>query len=497
MVVLSREEMYRCDAMTIAETGISGSELMENAGRNSAAYIRVNILPAPGKVLVFCGAGNNGGDGFVIARYLTEWGYEVSTVLTGKEEKMTPETCSNYQQCQAMDCRNYLIGDWETWQRSGIVINSFDLVVDALLGVGFRGELRGWSARLTQAINSESRLTVAIDIASGTDADSGEAANSIKAAYTLTMAACKYGSLLGEGLTCSGKIVVIDIGMPAEIIKTVAPKGRLLDKDSVEFPIRRKHYHKGNYGRVAIIAGSPGFSGAGIMAARAALRAGAGLITLFHPKGMELIFETQLLEVMTRSLPDDLEILWEQLETFDVILIGPGTGTGRKITEILQMLLKRWHKPLVIDADALNILSIHHEWLPYLKDQEILLTPHLGEFARLSDYTIPLIMADPVKILEKFCAENGLQILLKSSTTIFSDGSQNVLEISGNDGLATGGSGDVLAGITVSFAGQGLPLVQAGLSASWLMGRTAEKLAEQRATASIIPSDIIENIFKF
>jgi len=496
MIVLKREEMYRCDANTIAKAGIPGKELMENAGRNSAIYIRENILES-GRVIIFCGAGNNGGDGFVIARYLKEWGYLVTVMLTGKETRMTPETESNMRRCQLLNIEVKTLLSLTDWQKSGISLSSIDLVIDAILGVGFRGKLRGWLAELIEIINNQSKLIVAIDIASGTDADNGMASGSIRADFTLTMAALKYGSLLGEGAVCAGKTIVMDIGMPDKIIQEEAPKGRLATSRDIVFPLRKKHFHKGNYGRIAIIAGSKGYSGAAIMAARAALRAGAGLITLFHPAGMESIFETQLLEVMTRTLPDDVEKLWQQLERFDAILIGPGTGMETSITSILEMLIKRWQKPLVIDADGLNTLAKHPDWLSIAHNSNVLLTPHIGEFARLTGNSVQHIMENPIAILESFCNQYDIEVFLKSSTSIFSDGKVNFLEISGNDGLATGGSGDVLAGIIVSFIGQGLILMQAALAASNLMGITAEKLAKQRSTASIIPSDIIENLFRF
>jgi ADP-dependent NAD(P)H-hydrate dehydratase / NAD(P)H-hydrate epimerase len=497
MYLLSRQEMYACDRYTIQEMGIPGKDLMENAGRGSAEYLRDNLLTIGEQVLIFCGSGNNGGDGFVIGRYLHEWGYHVQIIVTGKYAKMTNETLENYDTCLDMGISIHCTSSYQEWHDIGIDIGEYGIVVDAIFGVGFKGILRGWIAELIREINQKSKLTIAIDIASGIDADNGAADNAVQAQHTLTMAAIKYGSVLGAGKSCSGRIEVIDIGMPPEVTRQINPAGRLVNSDMIKLPERKDHYHKGNYGRIAIIAGSPGFSGAAVLAARAALRSGAGLITLFHPQGMEIIFEIQLLEVMTRAIPIDFEELEEQLAKFDVVLFGPGVGVSDRAGEILEMLVHKWQKPLIIDADGLNLLSIRQTLLPKIAGRKVLLTPHIGEFSRLSGIGIKEIMADPAQVLMSFCREKKLKVLLKSSTTILCDGEQLIFDESGNDGLATGGSGDVLSGMICSFAGQGLELAEAGIAASWVLGKTAEKLAEQRETRSIIPSEIIDNLFKY
>ena len=494
MYLLSRQQMYDCDRYTINEIGIPGKELMENAGRGSAEYIRDNIMIS-GEILIFCGSGNNGGDGFVIGRYLSNWGYKVTIILTGLIDKMSTETLDNYHSCLEMNITVKAISSYEEWQAVKISIADFSMVIDAIFGVGLKGNLRGWIVKLIAEINDRSKLTVAIDIASGVDANNGTAESAIKAEYTLTMAALKYGSVIEAGKWHSGKITVIDIGIPLEVISGKEPKSMLIDAGSVIFPERKGYYHKGNYGRIAIIAGSPGYSGAAVLSSRAALRSGAGLITLFHPQGMELIFETHLLEVMTRVIPEKSEEFTRQLKRFDAVLFGPGVGTSHTAEAILEMLVKEWEKTLVIDADGLNLLSSRKDLLPRLINKDVLLTPHIGEFSRLTGISTEEILKDPVKNLMTFCQENKLKVLLKSSTSIFCDGEELLFCAAGNDGLATGGSGDVLSGIIISFIGQGLNVSKAATSASWVLGETAEKLTAKRETRSIIPSDIIENLF--
>jgi NAD(P)H-hydrate epimerase len=507
MYILSREEMYSLDKYTIEKIGIPGKELMENAGKGCSEFIHQELLKPQSKVAIFCGSGNNGGDGFVIARYLKNWGHKICIFLLGSPEKMSPEAFRNYQSCRDLEIEIIQINNAE------IELSDFDLIVDAIFGVGLQGTIKGWRTDLIEKINNSEKPVVAVDIASGVDANSGQAKVAINADHTLTMAAYKYGHFLEKGREKSGKVRVIDIGIPDELYKKFPPRAKLITDENVKYPERSQFSHKGAYGRIGIIAGSPGFSGAAIMASRAALRSGAGLITLFHPEGMEHIFETQLLEVMTYTIPKlpfglsrrsetktergDKEGFFKKLNTMDVLLAGPGIGTSTETVELVKKVLQTWDKPLVLDADALNILAEDQTILKLISGKPVILTPHIGEFARLAKKRISEIVTDPLGELENLINKYKCNILLKSATTIFTDGKSFVFDISGNDGLATGGSGDVLAGIIVSFLGQKLPLKNAAISASFLMGKAAEKLAKVRKSASIIPSDIIENIFKY
>lgn len=501
MYVLSRQEMYYLDRYTIEEIGIPSRQLMEDAGKGCSEFIRQQLLQDGGRIILFCGHGNNGGDGLVTARYLQEWGYECQIVLIGDPARMSPETGNNFRLCQKMTINIIPVSNWQQWQQYGIDINKFDLIVDAIFGIGFRGKISGWLRDIVTEINSVPVMTLSVDIASGLDADTGIADLAIRADYTLTLAAMKYGHVLGEGRILSGEMAVIDIGIPEELFEKFPSRGKLLTPETVNFPVRSPVSHKGDFGKIGIIAGSPGFSGAAIMAARSALRSGAGLIKLYHPAGMELIFETQLLEVMTHPIPEtangdfDLTAFLRVIEPLDALLVGPGLGTSPRVHRLIRNLLNGWEKPLVLDADALNIISEERILLPLLKNR--LITPHIGEFARLNQCPVQQVMSDCLNLLDKFCAEYQCCVILKSAASIITDGRQIYFNTNGNNGLATGGSGDVLAGIIISFIGQGLPYLQAAASASYLLGITAEKVAVLRQPASIIPSDIIENIFKY
>jgi NAD(P)H-hydrate epimerase len=506
MNVLSRKEMYFFDKYTMEEVGISSKTLMETAGKGCSEFIRNNLLLPQSEVLICCGSGNNGGDGLVIARYLKEWGYLPQIVLLGKAEKMSPETSENFKKCQALKIKIDKVNSATEWQKLQIKTDDFDYFIDAIFGIGFRGRIKGWRRQVIEDLNKMEALKVAIDIASGIDADTGNAELALRVDYTLTMAALKYGHLLMPGREISGELKVIDIGIPSQLYEKFPPVASLVTEDSVQYPFRSRFYHKGYYGKVGIIAGSSGLSGAAVMASRAALRSGSGLITLFHPAGMQQIFETQLLEVMTYEMPawqTDLEAtpgfkeFQEKIFEMDVLLIGPGLGIATTTKKMLQYVLKNWPKPVVIDADGLNNLATDMQLLKMARSNQILLTPHIGEFCRLTGLDKNELNQDIIGALDDFIGKYKVKVLLKSCTTIFANSDHKIFDISGNDALATGGSGDVLAGIITSFLGQKLPVPQAASSASYLLGKTAEDLSGSRASASVIPSDIIENIFTF
>ena len=496
MYILSREEMYAIDKFTIEKVGIPGQELMENAGKGCSQFINDLITPES-KIALFCGSGNNGGDGFVIARYLHNWQHFPEIFLMGSTDKMSSETLINYNKCEELGIPIHKI------EKEPDDLSEFDLIVDAIFGVGLKGKVQGWWADVINKINESEKIVVTIDVASGVDANTGQTEIAIEADFTLTMAAIKYGQLLGMGREKSGEVLVIDIGVPNDVFLEFPLNGKLATCENVVFPFRSKFSHKGNYGKVGIIAGSPGFTGAAILASRAALRSGAGMITLFHPAGLETIFETQLLEVMTYTIPKlpfvrgEKEGFFNKLNSMDVLLIGPGIGTSEDMVELLMQITAYWNKPLILDADALNIIADNENILNNISGKQVILTPHIGEFARLCDVTTKDIQKNPLQYLQDFVAKYKCNVLLKSATSIYCDETGFVFNTTGNDGLSTGGSGDVLAGIITSFIGQKLSLKDAAVSASYLMGETAEKLAEIRKPASIIPSDIIENIFKY
>ncbi|MDP8231206.1 MAG: NAD(P)H-hydrate dehydratase [Candidatus Zophobacter franzmannii] len=500
MKVLSPKQMYHLDTKTMEEFGIPSRVLMENAGKGCADYINKELLAsANSEISVFCGSGNNGGDGSVIARWLSEYNHIVTVFLLGNENKFSSETRANYDLLLKLNIPIIVIEDVEAWKAQRLPFIKSQIVIDAIFGIGFRGKIEGYYSSIIKSINNSKKLIISIDIPSGLDVETGMSELCVKADHTLTLAALKYGHLIGRGREYCGKTTVIPIGIPAHYFAEVGISEHI-DSECHKLPERSKFSHKGDYGRVAIIAGSKGFTGAAVMASKAALRSGAGLITLFHPKSLSNIFEIQLTEVMTSEIqeiegkPDTADLL-NRLEKYDIVLLGPGIGVSEYSKAILEEILVKYQGKLVIDADGLNILSNNRHLLNQLAYRDILLTPHIGEFSRLCEKSITAIQADTIKALKEFIGKYRTKVLLKSSTTIYADESALQFSTAGNDGLSTGGSGDVLAGIIASFIGQGLLTRDASISASYLLGKTAEKLAETKGTPSITPTDIIANLF--
>lgn len=496
--------MRALDNRTIDELGIPSAVLMENAGKGCADYLIKNHAEALSKaVLVLCGFGNNGGDGFVIARWLHYYKINVNILLVNRGDSST-ETLSNLAICQKLDIPIYKL--WEMSSESDLEINlkalliQSDVVIDAIYGIGFRGKLSAPILKLIETVNSGASLKVAIDIPSGLNADTGYAEVCFEADQTLTMAAKKYGHYLGNGRKLCGNVSVIPIGIPSEYFDA-CKAGYEIDDTNVFLPSRGKYSHKGDNGRIAVFAGSPGFTGAAFLAATACLRAGAGLVTIFcHPDQMQY-FNNKPYEVMVRELPVDNDgkldqpALQESLTAYDVLLFGPGIGVTEESYHLLHYLLSFWDKLGVIDADGLSILAAHPELISLLKNKKIVLTPHWGEFCRLAKITRQDLEADCLLQLKKFVGSTDTKIYLKSHVSIYHDGHDLIINTAGNDGLAKGGSGDILSGLTAGFMGQDFPVHLAAPTAGWYLGKTAERLIQLKPSHALMPTEILDKIF--
>jgi len=337
---------------------------------------------------------------------------------------------------------------------------------------------------VVEQINNSAAKVVAVDIPSGLCGDSGQSDCCVQADLTLSMAAAKPGHFLGKGKQACGRLEIVPIGIAECELAKSEETFAYLDKQIL--PRRKATAHKGDYGRLAIVAGSQGYSGAAILSSRAALHSGVGLVTLYHPQGMEQIFETALTEVMSKTFAD------LDLRSADAVLVGPGLGVENG--KILQECLQACKGKLVIDADGLNILAKNRALLAQIKGA--VLTPHIGEFARLCECSVAEVLANPCQKLREFVQEFACSVLLKSHTSLFCQSQKIWIIDKGNDGLATGGSGDVLAGVIASFAAQGLENEKACLGGAYLVADTAEKLANIYQTPAITPSRVIDNFFK-
>lgn len=498
MYILSRKEMTEIDRYVIDNYKIPGRVLMELAGKGCFDYMK-NLIPENATIALFCGSGNNGGDGLVIARWLKNYHYQPYIYLTGDITKMSQETMMNYELAVKLNIPVKQIQNAQDWKKelSFIRDKCFKVFIDAIFGIGFKGSLKGLCKEIIDDVNALKGLKIAIDIASGLDADNGLTDNAFNADYTLTMAATKYGHYLGKGKDFSGKVEVIDIGVPAQVWQERKVAVSLINEETVIYPERYCSAHKGDYGRVAVIAGSQGYTGAAVLSCQAALKAGSGLITLYHPAGLETILESCLKEVMTMVV-DSVDDFKNSKEFFnsDALLIGPGLRMTDTSVALVDMVTANWDKPAVLDADALNILAVNREWLNRLKNRQFVLTPHIGEFARLTDKSTKEIMEKPFTVLRSFVDKYRCSVLLKTACRIFADSESIVMDVSGNDGLATGGSGDVLAGIVASFLGQKSSIKNAAVAGSYLLGKTAEECSRHYMVQAVTPSMIIDNLFK-
>jgi len=504
--VLSPDEMKRFDHITCEEMGIDDLILMEHAGRKSAEIMAMELLEADDKIAIFCGTGNNGGDGMVLTRWLFNLGYDVHCYIVGDEQKFSPLAKKNFTILQKLSCRTDFIKETSDIQNIENILPSFDITVDALFGIGLKGKIEGYRKDLIECINQKSNTVVAIDIASGVNAENGKVANvAVKADYTITMADTKYGHLLYPGRDLTGEIFVVDIGIPPLIYKKYPPRAEIISDIKSFFLPRPRNSHKGNFGKVAIIAGSPGLTGAGIMASKAALETGAGLITLLHPKSLSTIFETALTEVITKGVAETpegtisrhaLEEILKFAEECDAVAIGPGLSRNKETAEFTRKFLVENTKPAVIDADGINAFEGFQQELRKLLGKPYIFTPHIKEFERLTDIPAQHILQNELVHACEFAKTYKLTLLLKGSTSLITDGNRITFNLTGNPGMSTGGSGDVLTGIIVSLLGQGFSPYRAAGVGAYIHGKVADILAPDIGEPSITPTKLIQNIYK-
>lgn len=491
--------MKKLDEQTIHEFGIPSLVLMENAGKGCAEYlINLDLPELEQGIVVLCGHGNNGGDGYVIARWLTYYGYDVQIVEVGKGP-LSPETNANRELCQKLEIE--IFNSYELEKAQDAIVKA-GVIIDAIYGIGFKGELLARIAQVIAIANKSGALRVAVDIASGVNADTGYATDAFMADITLTMEAYKFGHFIGDGRKYSGTTEVIPIGIPDHLWEKT-DIAILIDETIAHLPQRNRFSHKGDYGRIAVFAGSSGYTGAAFLASASAVKAGAGLVTLFAHPDNTAIYNDKPYEVMVKVTPltseghIDAKKLKNELDKFDVILLGPGCGLSEYTYELIDFIARHWDKPAVIDADGLNALSEKSEYLNQLADKPFVLTPHWGEFCRLAHVEMDDLHKDCLTELRSFTGKYKVKVLLKSHTSVYYDNELMCLNITGNDGLAKGGSGDLLSGMIAAFLGQKMPCWSAASMAAYHLGLTAEYLTAKQETLSITPSDILSNLFSY
>lgn len=504
MKIVTAEQMQSIDRTAIQDRGIPGLELMENAGHGIAHYLR-EISEESGvktrKVVIFCGKGNNGGDGFVVGRYLAEWGADVKFFLLGKKDQVSEDNKANLDKAAAMNLPIHEIANENDFE----VDEDTDLVIDAIFGTGFQGDIRSPIAEIVEKINSFDMPIAAVDCPSGLNTTTGELSkNSIIADFTATLALPKYGQLVYPGREHIGELTVIDIGIPADVIEEKNLDLNLIDEEFIDshLPHVPEDGHKGLMGKLFIVAGSEGSTGAACMAALSANRAGIGLCYLGIPSSLNDICEVKCTETLTRPLPEvrnrrclALRGLGEykgHFDTVDALALGPGIGTHHETKELVKRLMSRITLPTVIDADGLNCFQGDTGPLAE-SDFPCVITPHPGEMSRLMDAPLKEVVADRLKYARLAAKKLNKVVLHKGAPTyIATPDGQVFLNPTGNIGMAKGGSGDVLTGLIGTLLAKGLSPLAAACCGAYLHGRAGDMCREEISSLGMMPTDMID-----
>ncbi len=495
--LLTSAEMGELDARTIQKAGVPGPVLMETAGRGvfRALWNRFSRQARAGAVVV-CGRGNNGGDGFVVARCLLNRGVGVRTFLLGSRDRVSPDA--------GVHLDAYLGSGGALTEVGGdgadlaAAVSGASLVVDAILGTGLRSDVRGLAARAIEAVNRAEGTVVSVDVPSGVDADTGRVCGrAVRADLTVTFAWPKRGHFLFPGAALRGDLVVVDIGIPPGFLSPGENTLRLLEgADLAGLIIRPAAAHKGTLGHVWVAGGSPGKTGAPGLAAVGALRAGAGLVTVAHPGGLPVAARLPL-EVMTAPLGPEsgwAAAAWEALPPeaarAGAWVVGPGMGTSEGARAFLGKLLEQ-PAPVVLDADALNLLAANPEGLWNGAGPRIL-TPHPGEAGRLLGIPTPEVQADRVGAVRELARRFGCAVILKGAGTLVTAPGEPVWLVPvGNPGMATAGTGDVLAGVVGAFLARGMRAVDAALAGAWVHGVSGDLTAARRGAEGMTAGDLV------
>jgi ADP-dependent NAD(P)H-hydrate dehydratase / NAD(P)H-hydrate epimerase len=508
MRVLNTAQMREADSRTIQDIGIPSIVLMENAGRQVVAALEGSYSDLLTRhVAVLCGRGSNGGDGFVVARTLHQRGIAVSVFVLGAIADVRGDARLNLEILGRLGLTTVEIADEQAWELHFSEIGECDLIIDAMFGTGLKGPLVGVLETVVADVNSSGIPVVAVDLPSGLSGDTPDLiGDCIHAAITVTLGAPKLPLVLPPGEVCAGHVVIADIGIPSDVLDSVdGPRIDLLTREDMRemVPPRQVDSHKGDYGHVLVVAGSRGRTGAAHLAALGALRSGAGLVTVATPKTCAPIVAAMAPEYMTLSLDETDEGQLgtgsvEQVLSFerDVIAVGPGLGTGEPVAAFVRSLLERGSVPLVLDADALNVLARDPESLNGRDGgRDVIITPHPGEMARLVGLSIDDVQANRIEVARSFATSRNLYVILKGHRTLIAtpDGKVFICP-TGNPGMATGGSGDLLTGMVAAWLGQLLDTEAACKLAVFLHGLAGDLAEADEGEIAMTATDIAGRI---
>lgn len=490
--VLNGQEMKQCDENTM-KMGMLSAVLMERAALSVVKEIMERYPDDDTRILTVCGAGNNGGDGIAVGRLLALQGYEVGICFAGNPEKMTTETAR-----QMKIAKNYnvpVLTPEEAFQEN------WDVIVDALFGIGLSREITGKYADIIKELNVyyEGAGKIAVDIASGISATTGEVlGTAFQADVTVTFGFEKRGQLLYPGAEYTGALKVEDIGFTTESLFDIIPGLHVLEKEDLDMlPKRTAHSNKGSYGKLLLIAGSEGMAGAAVFAAKAAYRMGCGLVRVATVESNRAILQQLVPEAVLAVYNDTTDVVKfveTQLAWADAVAVGSGIGQSALSEKMVKTVIEQNTKPCLFDADALNLISKNPEWLQFLKNGAVF-TPHLGEMSRLIGTSIAEISKDLVVAALQYAQKNHVVMVLKDARTVTATEKRGCfLNLSGNDGMATAGSGDVLSGVIGALLAQGMLPEDAAPMGVYLHGLAGDAAAKKLGRHSMMASDIVDGI---
>jgi hydroxyethylthiazole kinase-like uncharacterized protein yjeF len=507
MKIVTGKEMQTLDRRTITQAHVPSTVLMERAGEGIVRHLEEHCGPARGKTItILCGKGNNGGDGLVVARLLHRRGAQIHVVLLTPITDLGRDAATMYRRLVRVTGRTAIIR-FQSADQVRHLLASSNILIDALLGTGLSSVVTGTYREAIELINSAGKPVIAVDIPSGLHADTGAIlGQAIRATLTITCGLPKLGLYVDAGIDQAGVIRVVDIGIPPTYVDAIESRTLLLTSDSAfqSLPERAPSAHKGIFGHAGIIAGSVGKTGAAALAARAALRIGTGLVTVATPSSVNDVLEAKLLEAMTMPLPEtkartlarsglDRVVAFIQART--AIAVGPGLSTHPETVELVQSLMKYLDRPSVLDADALNALAGRASLLTECKTPPIL-TPHPGEMARLEvDATTQSVNADRIGTARRFARERGVFVVLKGARTVIArpDGLVAICP-TGNPGMATAGTGDVLTGMIVGLLAQRVPAWEAACAATYFHGSAGDLASQHLGQPGMLAGDLIAQI---
>jgi ADP-dependent NAD(P)H-hydrate dehydratase / NAD(P)H-hydrate epimerase len=504
MKLATAEIMRKLDRRAAEELGLPGRVLMENAARGTVAAMFRHFPDLTVKrVAILAGRGNNGGDGFAVARYLLNRGVSCPVFLFAAREEVKGDAAANLEVLSRLGGEVFEILNMEEWEAQRGKVESCDLMVDAIFGTGLKGEVKGFFQEIIEFVNSLGRPTVAIDIPSGLDSDTGKVLGTcIQASLTVTFGLLKRGLAVLPGVECCGRVVLVDISIPPSFIEGEEIHDHLIEaSDLLPFLApRNREAHKGEFGHLLVLAGSPGKTGAAAMVCEGALRVGTGLITLGIPQSLNGILEAKLTEPMTEPLAETKEgtlslsaqgRILELCDRKDALAIGPGLSVNPETAKLIQRVVRSISLPAVIDADGLNAFSGRMDWIRKAPN-EFVFTPHPGEMARMAEISVRQVQENRIGVTRDFAKNHGVTLVLKGARSVIASPEGEVfINPTGNPGMASGGMGDVLTGMIAGFLAQGLRSLDAARLGVYLHGLVGDFVAFQKGERGMAASDLV------